>query len=69
LVRNAAPDAVNPHYSDASAGFLARQRARKRKVYVWTVNDPLEMRRLAQETVAGIITDNPPAALRAVREN
>ena len=65
-MRLVAPQAVNPYFSDANAAFLARQRALKRKVFVWTVNDPSEMERLAREAVAGIITDDPPAALKAV---
>ena len=66
LMHGAAPDAVNPYFSDASPAFLARQRELKRAVYVWTVNNPDEMKRLALESVGGIITDDPPAALRVL---
>lgn len=33
---------------------------RNQKIYAWTVNHPLQMRRLCRLRVNGIITDNPP---------
>lgn len=64
-LKSLAPEAVNPHYSDADEAFLNRQRRSGRKVYAWTVDDPQEMARLIRQGASGIISDDPIAALKA----
>jgi glycerophosphoryl diester phosphodiesterase len=39
-----------------------------RRIYAWTVNDPEEMRRLADWGIDGIITDDPALAVKVLRE-
>lgn len=48
--------------------FLAAARARRLPVDVWTVNDPLDMRRLLSWGVDGIMTDRPGALLQVMAD-
>lgn len=52
----------------AGRSFIERAHRRGRQVYVWTVNDPLQMSRLLSMGVDGLITDRPALA-RAVLEH
>ncbi len=54
--------AEHPYSNDVTAQSLQRAHARGRRVHVWTVNDPAEMRRLRSLGVDGIFTDDPPLA-------
>lgn len=51
-------DAWHPHYSIVNEDYIAVAKKRKKEVYVWTVNDPIEFERLKKLEVNGIITDN-----------
>lgn len=51
----------------ASRDLIYGSRRRGREVIVWTVNDPVDMARMAALGVDGIMTDNP-ALLRTVME-
>jgi glycerophosphoryl diester phosphodiesterase len=52
-----------------SAEFMDKARAAGLEVQVWTVNDPAEMRWLADEMkVAGIMTDDPEGLREVMRE-
>ncbi|MDX9992808.1 MAG: glycerophosphodiester phosphodiesterase family protein [Anaerolineales bacterium] len=55
--------AEHPFSGDVSAASVARAHARARRVHVWTVNAPDEMRRLQALGVDGIFTDDPQLAL------
>lgn len=57
-------DADHPHYTMVNANYMAWARKRAQRVNVWTVDDPVEGRRLADLGVDGIIS-NKPAFLRA----
>lgn len=46
----------------ATPGFVRRAHARRRDVYVWTVNDPYVMSAMISRDVDGIITDDPGLA-------
>lgn len=46
----------------ASARFIRRARDAGRNVYVWTLNDPLAMSKMASRGAAGLITDEPGMA-------
>jgi glycerophosphoryl diester phosphodiesterase len=48
--------------SMASAGFVRRAHAEGKKVFVWTVNDPVTMSRVLSVGVDGVITDEPAMA-------
>lgn len=52
-------EAEHPYLTDVSAESVQRAHTRGRRVHVWTVNDPAEMRRLRALGVDGIFTDDP----------
>jgi glycerophosphoryl diester phosphodiesterase len=52
-------DAEHPYLDDVSAESVKRAHAKGRRVHVWTVNDPADMRRLRSMGVDGIFTDDP----------
>src|SRR5271157_1482269 len=66
--RMVAPVMVHPYYSDVDGAFILRQHAIKRRVHVWTVNDPVEMRHLFRLQVDGIFTDDPNLASKILEE-
>lgn len=68
LGRRAAPRIAHPHYTDATAEYIQKAHAMNRRVHVWTVNDPDEMRRLFALDVDGIFVDDPQLALRILEE-
>lgn len=52
--------AVNAGMADRR--FIRRAHARDKKVYVWTINDPVQMFRMLNLGVDGLITDRPALA-------
>lgn len=48
--------------SMASRQFIRRARGRRKPVYVWTVNDPIQLSRMISMGVDGVITDEPGLA-------
>ncbi len=58
-----ATDADHPWKDDVNAETVARAHRKGRRVHVWTVNDPDELRRLRAAGVDGIFTDDPLLAL------
>lgn len=59
--------AEHPYFSDATESFVADAHKRTRRVHVWTVNDPAEMKRLHSIGADGIFTDDPKLALETLR--
>ena len=55
-------DAEHPYTTDVTSELVQRLHASGRRVHVWTVNDPADMRRLSACAVDGIFTDDPPLA-------
>jgi len=55
-------DALHPHFNDVDSILVSALHARNRQVNVWTVDDPEEIRRLADLDVDGIITNDPKRA-------
>jgi glycerophosphoryl diester phosphodiesterase len=55
--------ADHPFLGDVTAPSVISAHARGRKVFVYTVNDPPEMRRLIELGVDGLFTDDPARAL------
>jgi len=62
------PAIIHPFHSDATQAFIQREHRRNRRVNVWTVNDPVEMKRLFKAKVDGIFTDDPALAKHVLEE-
>jgi glycerophosphoryl diester phosphodiesterase len=62
------PRLIHPYYTDLTAENLAREHSLGRRLNVWTVNDPEEMRRLFKMGIDGIITDDPLLARQVMEE-
>jgi len=56
-------EAEHPYITDVSAKLVKSAHIRGRRVHVWTVNDPADMRRLKSLAVDGIFVDDPLLAL------
>jgi glycerophosphoryl diester phosphodiesterase len=57
-----------PHHTDLRAAQAAEATALGLRVVPWTVNDPADMARLIGWGVAGLCTDRPDLARRAMAE-
>ena len=55
-------EAEHPYTTDVTTRMVERVHASGRRVHVWTVNDPQDMRRLKACGVDGIFTDDLPLA-------
>ena len=62
--RMLAPDLIHPFYTYATRDFISHQHDIHRKVNVWTVNSSQDIQRCITDQVDGIITDDPPTAIR-----
>ncbi len=62
------PDALHPHYKVVDAEYMRWARMRGYEVNVWTVDDPQEMRALANLGVDAIITNRPDVLKRVLSE-
>jgi glycerophosphoryl diester phosphodiesterase len=62
------PHFIHPYVSDVNHRWLEKQHANGRKVNVWTVNDPNQMRSLFRWGVDGIFTDDPRLARTILEE-
>lgn len=56
--------ALHPNLKDMTQQETRRVHRLKRRIHVWTVNDPQDMRRLYHWGVDGIFTDDPALAVR-----
>lgn len=61
--------ALHPYVSDVNPNQIAAVHRLRRRVHVWTVNDPSQMRRLFKWGVDGIFTDDPALALHTLAES
>ena len=60
--------ALHPKLENTSQKQIENAHKLGRKVNTWTVNDPKDMRRLADWGVDGIITDDPELAVKMIRK-
>lgn len=65
----AAPKVVHPYLMDATGEYIAEQHQRGRRVNVWTVNHPEDLKRLFAQDVDGIFTDDPMLARQILRDH
>ena len=61
-------DFLAVHVGIASSGFVRRAHAAGKDVYVWTLNDKLNMFRMMSRGVNGVITDHPALAREVISE-
>ncbi len=61
-------DFLAVHVGIASHRFVRRAHAAGKEVYVWTVNDKLNMSRMMSRGVDGVITDHPALARQVIKE-
>lgn len=52
-------DGMDVHYAGVTRTFVDAAKSAKQKLYVWTVDDPVEAARLVKLGVAGITTNRP----------
>jgi glycerophosphoryl diester phosphodiesterase len=64
-----APAFVHPYLTDVTDRWIQRQHEAGRKVNVWTVNDPNDLRALLRWGADGIITDDPRLARQILLES
>ncbi len=63
-------EADHPHYSQVNPKYMVwAQRRGFQQVNVWTVDDPVEARRLAHLGVNAIVTNKPDVIARVLAEN
>jgi glycerophosphoryl diester phosphodiesterase len=61
-------DFLAVNMATASLRLVRDARAAGKEVYVWTVNDPLSMSRMASLGVSGLITDEPALARQVLEQ-
>jgi glycerophosphoryl diester phosphodiesterase len=59
MVKDSGLDGLDVHYAGVTKEFVDAVRASEQKLYVWTVDDPKEARRLVELGVSGITTNRP----------
>jgi len=59
---------LHPHFSTVNAAWVQAAHRSQRRLHVWTVNDPQEMRRLTRLGVDGLISDDPRLARQIMEE-
>ncbi len=64
--RRTSPENIHPYLKDVNPSLMKREKSWGRRVHVWTVNDPQDMRRLQALGVNGIFTDDPRLALQVL---
>lgn len=62
-------DYVIPHHAILSAPLLEQLRSAGKKVIVWTVNGPKDMRLFAEWAVDGLVSDNPGLLSRTLAKS
>lgn len=61
-------EALHPFISDVKSTLVERQHQSGRRVYVWTVNEPDDMRRIVDMGADGFFTDDPALGLSILKE-
>ncbi len=63
----ARPTALHPEHSMITPAYVTWARAKRYQINTWTVDDPVEMKRLIELGVDAIITNKPDVARQVVR--
>ncbi|MCZ8518623.1 MULTISPECIES: glycerophosphodiester phosphodiesterase [Paenibacillus] len=67
ILRDKSYDVVSIAYPLVEEPFVKEAAAYGKEVYVWTVNDPAQMKRMLKLGVASIITNHPQELVRLIR--
>lgn len=59
---------INPFHKKTTAEYMKAARALGLKVYVWTVNEPADMRRMIETGVDCVMTNKPDVLTRVKKE-
>jgi len=52
-------DGIDVHYAGVTKELVDAAKSRRQKLYIWTIDDPVEAARLAKLGVAGLTTNRP----------
>jgi glycerophosphoryl diester phosphodiesterase len=63
-----ATEAIHPYLACATPGLVRRTHRAGRRVFVFTVNDPVRLRAMWRRGVDGVITDDPETARRTITD-
>lgn len=66
--RLVSPRFIHPSQTEVTQAYINKEHACKRKVNVWTVNDPAKMRQLFRWGVDGLFTDDPRSARQVLEQ-
>ncbi|MDZ4158864.1 MAG: glycerophosphodiester phosphodiesterase family protein, partial [Anaerolineaceae bacterium] len=66
--RLVSPRFIHPSQTEVTQAYIKIEHACKRKVNVWTVNDPAKMRQLFRWGVDGLFTDDPRSARQVLEQ-
>ncbi len=64
LSRKLSPEFIHLHLNNVDDVYIQREHQRNRRVHVWTINDPNQMKMLFKADVDGIFTDDPLMAFK-----
>jgi glycerophosphoryl diester phosphodiesterase len=62
-------DGLNPHFTDLDAGLVNRVHATGKRVNAWTVTNEIDIKRMIELGVDGIITGDPALTLHMLGRN
>jgi len=62
-------DSLNIEFNDVSKEFVNKFHSKNKKIFVYTVNNPDDIRKMAMYKVDGIITDDPSLARQILQDN
>ncbi len=68
LMKWISPEIIHPFYKDIDRQYIEKQHRANRKVNVWTVNTEEEIKKMLQNNVDGIITDDPILAKKLINQ-
>lgn len=69
LMRWVSPNLIHPYFKDVDKTYIEKQHRQKRKVNIWTINDPDEMEKFVRAKIDGLITDDPIAGRKIIDRN
>jgi glycerophosphoryl diester phosphodiesterase len=69
LMRGISPRYIHPELKDVTPQYIAKEHRSKRRINIWTVDDPVDLKWLIKAGIDGIITNDPLLALKILEED